>query len=557
MWEWIELIRADPVVCALAIIIISVALLFTTKIFKQSSVVSFLLVGLLVGPFCMNLLPQGLTTSSHLGELAISFLLFVIGLELDSSIISWKDRRRITMGVYQVIMGGVFLSGLFLFYHYSLFNSLRLGLLCAMSSTAVVLKVLEERNDSHSPYAINATTILIVQDLFAVLLMAIMALPADMNDSTKLLEAGVDVLKILLFVPALYISARYVLPKVLRKINKKTQPELFMFSLLIVVLGASSLGHYLCNSAGMGAFIAGFALASSPMAYQIRADIDPFKQVLLSVFFMMIGASFNIFIFQTHWGVILVALLLIPLMKTISTMIAMILTKNEIVSSFRTSMALSQIGEFSLLLAVIANKTGWLDDNFTQTIFALAIITMGFTPVFINFAHSTFVHKILNKFSLPENMLNQKCDLPTQAVIIGYGIAGQSCADVLDQMGVRYSVIDQNTKTIEKLKTKNLKAIYGDASRHEILHAAGVEEAKWLVIAVPSSVDRLTVTCEARVMNAKIDIIVRSHFIKEKTFLEEVGANQVISEEEAVSSALSDLLKDRLTLVAPATAPEG
>lgn len=549
MWQWTELIRVDPVICVLAIIIVSVALLFTAKIFKQSSVVSFLLVGLLVGPYCFNLLPQGLTTNSHLGELSISFLLFVIGLELDPSIISWKDRRRITMGVYQVILGGIFLSAVFLFYHYSFFNSLRLGLLCAMSSTAVVLKVLEERKDNHSPYAINATTILIVQDLFAVLLMAVMALPADMSDKSKLTQAAIDVFKIVVFVPLLFVSARYILPKILRKINKKMQPELFMFSLLIVVLGASSLGHYLCNSAGMGAFIAGFALASSPMAYQIRADIDPFKQVLISVFFIMIGASFNIFIFQTHWDVILIALLVIPLLKTISTMIAMLLTKNEIVSSFRTSMALSQIGEFSLLLAVIANKTGWLHADFTQTIFALAIISMGLTPLFIGFAHSNFAHKILNRISLPDNLLNQKCDLPTQAVIIGFGIAGQRCAEVLDQMGVRYSVIDQNTKTIENLKSKNLKAIYGDASRHEILHAAGVEEARWLIIAVPSSVDRLTVTCEARVMNSNIDIIVRSHFIKEKTFLEEVGANHIISEEEAVSCALSDILKDRLTII--------
>ena len=504
--------------------------------------------GLLVGPFALNLLPQGLTTNSHLGELAISFLLFVIGLELDSSIISWKDRHRITMGVYQVLLGGLFLSVLFLFYQFNYLNSLRLGLLCAMSSTAVVLKVLEERNDNHSPYAMNATTILIVQDLFAVLLMAIMALPSDLNDNEKILDAGFDVLKILIFVPALYISARYVLPKILRKINKKTQPELFMFSLLIVVLGASSLGHYLCDSPGMGAFIAGFALASSPMAFQIRADIDPFKQVLLSVFFMMIGASFNIFIFQTHWGIILVFLILVPLLKVISAMMAMLFTKNEIVSSFRTSLALSQIGEFSLLLALIANKTGWLDDGYTQVIFALAIVSMGLTPVFINFAHSKMVQKILDKFSSPTNILNDRCDLPVQAVIIGYGIAGQKCAEVLDKMGVRYSVIDQNTKTIETLKAKNLKAIYGDASRHEILHAASIEEAKWLIIAVPSSVDRLTVTCEARLMNPSIDIIVRSHFIKEKTFLEEVGANHVISEEEAVSEALSDILLDRLTM---------
>ena len=548
MEKLVETLRVDPILSAVAIIIISIALLYTSKIFKQSSVVSFLFAGLLVGPFALNLLPQGLTTSSQLGELAISFLLFVIGLELDSSIISWKDRRRITMGVYQVLLSGLFLGAMFLFYHFNFLNSLRLGLLCAMSSTAVVLKVLEERNDNHSPYAINATTILIVQDLFAVLLMAIMALPADLNDNKKMLEAGIDVLKIIIFVPVLYISARYLLPKILRKLNKKTQPELFMFMLLIVVLGASSLGHHLCGSPGMGAFIAGFALASSPMAFQIRADIDPFKQVLISVFFMMIGASFNIFIFQTHWQVILIFLLFIPILKVISTMTAMLLTKNEIVSSFRTSIALSQIGEFSLLLALIANKTGWLDEGNTQSIFALAIMSMGLTPIFIKFAHSKWVHKVLDKFSPAVSEQSDRCDLPVHAVIIGYGIAGQKCAEVLEQMGVRYSVIDQNTKTIENLKVKNIKAIFGDASRHEILHAAGIEDAKWLIIAVPSSVDRLTVTCEARLMNEKIDIIVRSHFIKEKTFLEEVGANHVISEEEAVSDALSDILKDRLIM---------
>lgn len=548
MEKFLVMIRVDPILSAVAIIIVSISLLYTSKIFRQSSVISFLFAGLLIGPFALNLMPAGLTTNSPLGELAISFLLFVIGLELDSSIISWKDRRRISMGVYQVLIGGIFLGLLFLFYQFNFIDSIRLGLLCAMSSTAVVLKVLEERKDNHSPYALNATTILIVQDLFAVLLMAIMALPSDLNDIKKLKEAGIDIIKILVFVPVLYISARYVLPKILRKLDKKTQPELFMFMLLIVVLGASSLGHFLCKSPGMGAFIAGFALASSPMAFQIRADIDPFKHLLLSVFFMMIGASFNIFIFQTHWGLILAFLLFIPLLKVISTMIAMLLTKNEIVSSFRTSLTLSQIGEFSLLLAIISNKTGWLDAGYTQVIFALAIVSMGLTPIFINFSHSKWVQLVLDKFSSPTSVLQDRCDLPVQAVIIGYGIAGQKCAEVLDKMGVRYSVIDQNTKTIETLKAKNLKAIYGDASRHEILHAAALEEAIWLIIAVPSSVDRLTVTCEARLMNPNIDIIVRSHFIKEKTFLEEVGANHVISEEEAVSSALSDILKDRLTM---------
>ena len=115
----IEMLRDDPILSTVAIIIISISLLYTSKIFRQSSVVSFLIVGLLVGPFALNLLPQGLTTSSHLGEIAISFLLFVIGLELDSSIISWKDRKRITMGVYQVLLGGIFLGILFLFYQFN------------------------------------------------------------------------------------------------------------------------------------------------------------------------------------------------------------------------------------------------------------------------------------------------------------------------------------------------------------------------------------------------------------------------------------------------------
>lgn len=548
MNDLIEFIKLDPVLSTIFIVLICVSLLYISYVFRQSSVISFLLAGILVGPYGINLLPQALASNTHLGELAIAFLLFVVGLELDFSVISWKEKHRIAMGAYQVVICAILLSLFFLLFHFGFFNSLRLGLLCAMSSTAVVLKVLEERKDSHSPYALNATTILIVQDLFAVLLMAVMALPGDLSDSKKLIDALINAGEIALFVPTLYVSARYLLPKILKKINKKAQPELFMLALLIMVLGASSLGHYVCDSPGMGAFIAGFALASSPMAFQIRADIDPFKQVLLSIFFLTIGASFNVYIFQTHWMLILVLLFCVPIIKTAGTLFSMVLAKLDFISSFRTSMAISQVGEFSLLLAVIANKSGWLNSDYMQVLFALIIASMGLTPFLIKIAHSSRLKNVLIKFIKAEGLQNDKCDLPTQAVIIGYGIAGQKCAEVLEQMGVRYSIIDQNAKTIETLKSKNIKAIFGDASRHEILHAAGIEKATWLIVAVPTANDRLTITCEACLMNPSLDVIVRSHFIKEKAFLEEVGAHYVISEEEAVSGALSDILKDCLTI---------
>lgn len=548
MQELLIKVQSDPILSLMLVTSLIISILYVGFHLRLSPVISFLLCGVLVGQYCLNLMPEGLNTQSALGEMAISFLLFVVGLELDSSVMNWKDKKRIFMGIFQVFGAAFLLGGMFYYLDFSIFNSLRLGLLCAMSSTAVVLKVIEERGDSHSPYAINSTTILIIQDFFAVVLMSVMILPAELNSAEDFKDAGFQLFKTIVFVPIIFLAARYLLPRLLRIIVQKNEQELFMFTLLMTVIGSSFIGHYLCGSGAMGAFLAGFALAGSSLAYQIRSDIDPFKQVLLSIFFLMVGASFNPFIFETHWQTILAFLIFIPLFKSITTFISMMLTKNEIINSARTSIALSQIGEFSLLLVVLAHSAKWIDENFMQSIFAVAIASMGLTPLFIKFAQSPFFTNIFKNISKVDKGAIVNPEENIQAVIVGYGIAGMKCAELFDQMGVHYSIIDQNNKTIEKLREKGLRAIFGDAARHDILEASGISEAKWLIIAVPSSVDRLSITCEGRLMNENIQIIVRSHFVKEKTFLEEVGATLVISEEETVSVALVDVLKTKLTL---------
>ncbi|PCJ60264.1 MAG: hypothetical protein COA79_08820 [Planctomycetota bacterium] len=531
-----------------SIALIIIGLLFSSRIFKLSPVISFLLAGIIVGPTALNLLPTSLTTSSPAGELAIASLLFLVGLELDSSAISWKNKRRILMGVWQVLLAALFIGILFYLSGYGTFNSIRLGFLCAMSSTAVVLVVLEQRGDTHAVYALNATSVLIVQDLFAVILLAVMALPATFSDSQEIISSMKIFGKLIVFVPIVFLISRFVLPKLLKSVVQRREPEFFMFTLLLLVVGSSFIGHALFGSAAMGAFIAGFALAGSPMAYQIRSDIDPFKLVLLSLFFLMIGASFNIFIFETHWLQILIFLISIPLIKAATNFIAMKVTKNDVYSSLKTSLALSQVGEFSLLLAVVAHSTGWLDTSSMQIIFAVAIVTMGLTPSFINFAHSKLLKNLCEKFNVSHTEEILQSENEIQAIIIGYGIAGQKCGEQMTHMGLHFSVIEQNPKTVEKLMEKGIPAIFGDASRKEILQAAGIEKAKWLIIAVPSPVDRLSITCEVRLQSEEIHIIVRSHYVKEETFLKEVGANIVISEEETVSAALANALQDEFVV---------
>lgn len=541
-------IQLDPILIMATIALITIGLLFSSRVLKLSPIISFLLAGIIVGPTALNLLPGSLTTNSSAGELAIASLLFLVGLELDSSALSWKNKRRVLMGVWQVLLAAIFIGLMFYFMGFHIFNSIRLGFLCAMSSTAVVLVVLEQRGDTHTAYALNATSILIVQDIFAVVLLAVMALPDKFSSSEDILSSAQTFGKLILFVPILYLVSRFILPKLLRSVAQRREPEFFMFTLLLLIVGSSYIGHALCGSAAMGAFIAGFALAGSPMAYQIRSDIDPFKQVLLSLFFLMIGASFNVFIFETHWLQILVFLLTIPFIKVITTFIAMKITRNDLYSSLKTSFALSQVGEFSLLLAVVANSAGWLDIASMQMILAVAIVSMGLTPTSIAFAHSKFVKNIVSKFNIKKNIKAKPNEKNIQAIIIGYGIAGQKCAEKMTQMGVHYSVIDQNPKTVDELTAKGVPAIFGDASGKEILHAAGIDQAKWLVVAVPSAVDRLSITCEVRLQREDIQIIVRSHYVKEETFLKEVGANIVISEEATVSLALAHALQEEFTV---------
>jgi len=514
---------------------VSAFVVFVLQKLKVSSIVGFLIAGVALGPHGSGIIRE-VREVELLAEVGVILLLFMIGLE-----ISLKSLKRIR----STILGGGFLQVLLtllstaaIAYPFlgKLNASLFTGFLVALSSTAIVMRMLFDRAEMDSPHGRLSMGILIFQDLCVVPLMLLVPVLAGHQGSFVQISWTLFKSAAILFI--VIFGARWLVPNLLHQIVHTRSRELFVITIILLCLGTALLTSELGLSLALGAFLAGLVISESEYAYQAISDILPFKDSFNGLFFISVGMLMNLKFLGENLFVILLAVLLILLLKTSTGFFSVHLLGHPVRISLQTGLHLAQIGEFSFVLAITGKSAGIITENLYQLFLSASICTMVLTPFILRASPAISIWMSSKKLLERLDRMRKKAEeegFPSMreghVIIIGFGLNGRNLAEVLKESSVPYVVLELNNDTVIQMKKKGEPIFYGDATSPEILHKLGIATARMLVVAIsdPSSTRRIVQV--ARKENAKLYIIVRTRYTSEVEDLLKLGVNEVIPEE--------------------------
>ena len=520
----------------LIIFVLSVGVLFICQRFNIPVIVGFLLTGILAGPYGL-----GLVTSIHeveiLAEVGVILLLFTIGIEFSLENLLQIKRSVFIGGSLQVgISIGIFVL-IAMLLGMDTGNAVFGGFLVSLSSTAIVLKILQERAEIESPHGRNALAILIFQDIIVVPMILFTPLlgGAQGNVVRELFILGIKAVGVVLLV---IILARLVVPKMLFEIARTRSSELFLLSIVTLCLVVAWITSSLGLSLALGAFLAGLIISESEYSNQAFSSIIPFKDVFTSFFFVSIGMLLNTGYLIDNIGIVLVIVGGIILGKMLIAGAATYLLGYPLRVAALVGLSLNQVGEFSFILSKFGIEHGLLQEQQYQLFLSVSVLTMAATPFMI--ASAPRFADIITRLPLPERLfgvnggeytLDRAKPMNDHLVIIGYGINGQNVSRAARFAGVPYLIIEMNPETVRRERKSGEHIYYGDASRDEVLEHAYIANARVVVVAIadPSAIRRITET--ARRLNPAAHVIVRTRFLQDMKSLYALGADEVIPEE--------------------------
>ncbi len=505
----------------------------------------YLAVGVLIGPHALGLAAE--TGSTHaLAEFGVVFLMFSIGLEF--SLAQLRSMRRIVFGlglaqvvltIVATVLGGLAISMWAPQLHISWQAAFALGGALAMSSTAIVVKLLTERLEMESEHGRRIIGILLFQDLAVVpLLILIPALAKDPENLVKTLAwAGVKaaaVLALLLFFGQKLMRSWFTL------VAKRRSQELFMLNLLLVTLGAAWITERAGLSLALGAFVAGMLISETQFKHQVEEDIKPFRDVLLGLFFITIGMLLNVQLVLQHWWLVLLLLAVPVLLKfALIAALAKLFGSSDGVA-MRTGLALAQAGEFGFVLLNMASGSKLIDPFLMQLVLASMVLSMLVAPFVIAKSDQIVMKIASNEWMMQSLQLTQLASRTMAAqkhvIIAGFGRSGQSVATLLGDEKLPWYALDLDPERVQEAQAAGSHVSYGDAGRRESLIAAGINRASALVITFADTRAALKVLHLVHELAPSLPVIVRSHDDSDLEVLRQAGATEVVP--EALESSL-------------------
>jgi monovalent cation:proton antiporter-2 (CPA2) family protein len=444
---------------------------------KLGAVLGYLAAGLLIGPHALALVGDPESTL-HFAEFGIVLLLFVIGLELRPSRL-WQLRGDIFgLGLLQVLLCGLAITGVVLAATQLTWQaSLVVGLPLALSSTALVIQLLEEREELNTPMGERSFSVLLFQDLAIVPLLTIVAALSrvpDPNAAPGWLQAVYTAAAI----AGLAIAGRYLMNPLFRLIGELGAREAFVIAALLTVLGAAFLMASLGLSMALGAFVAGVMLAESPYRHELEADIEPFRGLLLGLFFISVGMTLDLGILVDRAALVLGLALAVMTVKTVLIAGLALLFGSPLRSALPMGLLLSQGGEFGFVLFGAAERGLLLSPQAASLFGAVVTMSMALTPILV---------RLLSVLPVSEREIAldgpQATDARRNVIIVGYGRFGQTVGQMLVGRGVDVTLIDVKPAQIELTGRFGVKVYYGDGRRIDVLRAAGAADADLMIFA--------------------------------------------------------------------------
>lgn len=530
-----------PILTEIIIILgISVLMILLFQRFKLPSILGLLATGMLAGPHGL-----GFIEASHevemLSEIGVIFLLFVIGVEFSfKHLVSIKNTVFIG-GTVQVFGTIAVTAGIVNVFGLSFKESIFVGFLISLSSTAIVLKLLQEKGEINSPHGRISLAILIFQDVIVVPMMLFTPIIAGKagDVGTTLL---ILFLKVLLIVGVVFVATKYVVPRVLFRVAQAKSRELFIITIILICFATAWLTSSIGLSLALGAFFAGLIISESDYSHQATANILPFREIFISFFFVSIGMLLDLRFLVSHLGVVLLLTLVTLIGKATIASLGALLLKYPLRTVVLTGLALCQVGEFAFLLSATGIENEILSPLTYQYFLSVSLITMGLTPFILSYASgiSDLVQKktpdpLMRKLhTLSNSQVPQEFDseeLKDHLVIIGYGINGKNLAKAARKASIPYVIVEMNPATIKEEKEKGEPIIFGDAADEVILKHVSTHHARVVVIAISDPSSTQKIVSKVREFSRTAHIIVRTRYLNEIEASKKLGADEVIPEE--------------------------
>lgn len=514
---------------------LSVAILLVCHQFRIPSVVGLLLTGVLAGPNGLGLVGKNHEVDM-LAEIGIVLLLFTIGLEFSLAKLFQIGRTVMLGGTLQVALTTVAVYGIGTMLGLSTGQAVFMGFLVSLSSTAIVLKSLQERAEMEAPHGRVSLAILIFQDIVIVPMMLITPLLAGQSENPgtallTMLGKGVGVMALF------YVSAKFLVPWLLHQIARTRSRELFVLSAVVLCFTVAWLTSSIGLSLGLGAFLAGLIISDSEYSHQALGGILPFRDVFTSLFFVSIGMLLDLkFLLENPLMVVGAILALFVLKGLINAFVTRMLGF-PLRTMILVGLALGQIGEFSFVLAASGVQIGLLENNLYQLFLAVTVLSMGATPLLIAAAP-----KLADRVTRarddaePHDTRRQgeeeeEGKLHDHLIVIGFGVNGRNVARAARAADIPYIVIETNADTVKREQKNGEQIFYGDASYHAVLEHACIEAANVVAVVINDPIATRRIIQVARQLNPTAYIIVRTRFVREIGALRALGASEVIPEE--------------------------
>ena len=524
----------------------SIAVVYGFNRLRLPAVVGFLVAGALLGPYGLDVV-DNVARVEVFAEVGVVLLLFTIGVEF--SLGQLRSLRTVAGAGLLQIGSAIVLSALAaIAFGLPLNQGVFWGFLAAMSSTAVVLKMVTERGETNSPHGRLIIGILIVQDLAVVPMMVVTPVLGGLGE-VGLLAVMWSVAKAVLAVLLILVAARYLVPRLLVEVVRSRSRELFVITIILVCLGIAWLSSLAGLSLALGAFIAGLIISESEYSHQAMAEILPFRDSFNSLFFISIGMLLDLRVLLAH--PVLVMGLVVTLVggKMVTTVGAAVVTGYSWRAAVLTGIALAQIGEFSFILAKVGRSLGLLPGESFQVFLTVSVLTLLLTPFLVQAsprlarraeALQRLRHWLPERQTDPHGIPSRH--LRDHTIVVGYGVNGRNLVQVLREIEIPFVVVDVDGETVRQEQKKGIPIVFGDITHPQVLRRLGIQDARALVLAISDPIATRRAVTVARQLSPAIHIIARTRYLREIEDLRATGADQVVPEEFETSIEIFSLV---------------
>ncbi|BCD60823.1 MULTISPECIES: cation:proton antiporter [unclassified Nitratiruptor] len=506
------------------------------KRFDFPTIIGYIFTGVIVAEF-FHLNVHNTEILEYISEFGIVLLMFTIGLEFSFRELKIMKKEVFLYGTLQVTITGLLFSLLAsLLFSLPVRSAIIIGFALALSSTAIILKILNENGEIHAGYGRKALGILLFQDIAVIpLLLMIEIFTKDVPLHTLLIQT---LLNMILFFLLLYILGKYFIDTFLQyAVATKTQ-EIFLLAVFFVILLSAAVAHYFGFSYSLGAFFAGMLLAESHYKYQIEADLSPFRDLLLGIFFFSVGNRIDLSIIANHFVLIALLLFGIMLLKALIAYGILILWEQKR-TAFKTALTISQVGEFALALFVMAYGNRFIDETTLQIVVSVVVLSMIATP---------FILKNLKRmadtlFKEPEReLIIEGGHFQNHIIVCGYGPLGKEIAKALKEKSFQYIIVEHDLKLYEEGIQNNEPIFFGNAAQRNVLQSLDIKEACAVVITF-HNLEKIRLVAQAVLdMAPKAHLVARVRDEKEKQVLEDLSIADIVVGTQVLSKEMMDRL---------------